>query len=338
MKFKYLLICIAISSTLYSQTINDFNSAPGSTYAVVTATLDQSAGGEGIVWTFNTLTATGDINTDAYTMPTVGELATYPGSTEVLTVTMSPSSAENKVLTKDDTNEVSITGATGDQFDLNYNTDNALIGTFPLAFGYSNTNPVAGTVFVAGTPIGDVTENFTGSITSEVDAYGSLTMNDLGGGVFDDNVTRLKITQNLDFTVLGIFPGTATQVTYNYYADNGDLVFRTTAINLSVPGQGIDEDSSLKESLLSSPLGVSKNNAALNQIQIAPNPVGEQLHIRINNSESIQSVVITDITGRTILKEKSSKGSINVSHLNSGIYFATISTDYGTITKQFIKK
>jgi len=334
MKIKSLLLCIAISGTCYSQTINNFNSALGSIYIEVTATLDQSAIGINAIWNYTNLVTNGNTNVDTYAPPTGTELATYPGTTEVLSVTTLPASTVNQIFTKDDinTNEVSITGATGDAFNLNYDANNALIGTFPLSFGgFPNNDPVAGTVFASGVP-----GTFTGTINTDVDGYGMLTMNDVGGGVFSGNVTRLKTVQNLNISII-IFNGTATQTSYNYYADNGDLVFRTSDVTINIPGI-INQTTSLKESLFTSVLSVNDQSTIFNSFKITPNPVGEYLNIKMNNFETINSILIMDVSGRTILKVDGDSTSIPVNFLNTGIYFASITTDRGAVTQKFIKK
>jgi len=333
MKTKLSFLLFLISLIGYSQTpISDFNSADLSEYAVVTATIDQSATGAGLTWTYTSLSPTGSTTADVPGIPTAGELTTYPGSTSVLTITESPSTNQNNVFTKNVASTVSITGATGDAFSLNYVTDNALIGTFPLSYEYSNSDAVAGTF--SGTASG----TFTGTITADVDAHGTLIMNDVGAGVFSGNITRLKTVQNLNLVISGIFPGTAIQTSYNYYANNGDLVFRATDITISIPIAGINENTSLKESLLTSVLTVNRNEIAINDLIISPNPASNFLNINLRNGTSIKSIQITDLTGKTILKTDGNNTSLNIGHLQTGFYFATVATKNGTTTRKFIKK
>lgn len=331
MKTKLLLFFLTITLVNYSQTpISDFSSADLSEYAVVTATIDQSATGAGLTWTFTSLSTTGNTTADTHALPTAGELTTYPGSTSVLTVTETPSTDQNKVFTENVTSTVSITGATGDAFSLNYVTNNALIGTFPLNYGYSNSDAVAGTF--SGTASG----TFTGTITADVDAYGTLNMNDVGSGTFSGNITRLKTVQNLILSAgfLGVI-GNVEQTSYNYYANNGDLVFRTS--DIVVTGL-VNQTISLKESLLTSVLNINRNELALNMLLISPNPASDFLNIRFENQEEINAIQITDLTGKTILKVNGSNTSINISHLQTGFYFATVATENGTTTRKFIKK
>lgn len=333
MKTKLSFFFFIITFISYSQTpISNFNSALGSEYAVVTATIDQSAAGAGLTWTYNTLVATGNTTADSYAAPTAGELTTYPGSTSVQTVTESPSTNQNKLFTSNVASTVSMTGATGDTFDLNYATDNALIGAFPLNYGYSNSDAVAGTF--SGTASG----TFTGTITIDVDAYGTLNMNDVGSGAFSGNVTRLKTVQNLNLVIAGIFPGTAIQTSYNYYDTNGDLVFRTTDVTINIPIAGINESTTLKESMIVFPLDVNRNELISNDLIISPNPASNYLNINLRNGTSIKSIQITDLTGKTILKTDDNNTSLDIGHLQTGFYFATVATENGTTTRKFIKK
>ena len=72
-----------------------------------------------------------------------------------------------------------------------------------------------------------------------------------------------------------------------------------------------------------------------NNVSIAPNPVDDVLNIQ--SSTPIQSVTLTDVTGKIVLKENAS-ANIAVGHLQKGMYFATIQTDSGSTVKKFIKK
>ena len=158
---KTLLFTILLATQLMvaQSPISDFFSVPNSTYAIVEDdALDESAAGADVTWDFTNLTAIGT-NTDTYTTPTSGELVTYPGTTEVLTIT-TLGGGDNKIFAKDITGAFSLTGAGGGGVDLNYDTDNAIIGTFPLSYGDSSSDAVAGSFTGQG-----ITGTFTGTIT-----------------------------------------------------------------------------------------------------------------------------------------------------------------------------
>ena len=70
-------------------------------------------------------------------------------------------------------------------------------------------------------------------------------------------------------------------------------------------------------------------------ITVSPNPVADVMNI--STSAIISSVVLKDLTGKTVL-ESGTSSSINLSSLAKGIYLAKINTANGTTNKRIIKK
>ena len=87
-----------------------------------------------------------------------------------------------------------------------------------------------------------------------------------------------------------------------------------------------------------------ENTAAQNDLIVFPNPVGEDLsfQIRGNSGATVNTFEIIDASGRVIRRENidnSSQSNINVSSLNSGIYFLRVGTlSDQTIVKRFLKR
>ena len=80
--------------------------------------------------------------------------------------------------------------------------------------------------------------------------------------------------------------------------------------------------------------GVEENTASFN---VYPNPVNDKLYIEAETE--IKEVVVYDVYGRRQVTETPShQGSIDVSELNSGVYFIQIKTEEGNITKRFVKE
>jgi hypothetical protein len=334
-KLPYFLLLFSLIS--FGQTpISNFYSVPNSNFAIVTSTpaIDQSATGANLTWNFTNLTQVGT-NTDSYTTPTALELSAFPGTTSVLTITETSTSDESKIYSQDVAGQVSITGAVATDLELNYISNNALIGTFPLNYNYNNSDPVAGN-YTYTTYSG----TFSGSITSTVDAYGTLNMNDLGEGAFSGSVTRLKTVQNLSLNYIIPNAGTGVQTTYYYYdSSNGNLVFRTNTVSVVVPLLGLNQTTTVMESFLPiSTLSTNQNNMVSTELYIVPNPVGDVLNIRLSQNEIIRSITITDISGRQILNLTDNLTTVSVSNLEVGMYMANITTDKGVYTKKFLKK
>lgn len=336
MKKTLLLLSTVVTFTSFAQApINDFFSIPMSSYAIVESSpaIDQSGTGAGLTWNFNSLTSVGT-NTDTYAAPTVPELGDFPGTTEILTISTAGSMDVNNILAKEEmSGAFSFTGVTAAGIELNYITNNALLGTFPLSYLDTTTDAVSGnfsTDAVSGT--------FTGTIATTVDAHGTLNMNDVGEGAYTGSVTRLKVVQDLILTVF-IFNGTVNQTSYYYYDDsNGNLVFRSNTADIVFAFAGVDESINIMESFLTNPLSTPNNEFVTNDFRVVPNPVNDVLNIQYKAPNTIQSIRVSDINGRVILTSKDATKPMDVSVLQSGLYIVVVQTKSGLKTKKFLKK
>ena len=75
-------------------------------------------------------------------------------------------------------------------------------------------------------------------------------------------------------------------------------------------------------------------------VNIYPNPVSDKLYIE--TEAEIEEVVVYDVYGRIQNLRNSEtqklRNSIDVTDLNSGVYFIQIKTEEGNITKRFVKE
>lgn len=74
----------------------------------------------------------------------------------------------------------------------------------------------------------------------------------------------------------------------------------------------------------------------LNEIKIFPNPVSQNLTISISEMLAYNSASIYSIEGKKLME--TDEKTIDVSSLKSGVYFITIETTQGTITKKIVKE
>lgn len=72
------------------------------------------------------------------------------------------------------------------------------------------------------------------------------------------------------------------------------------------------------------------------KFDIYPNPAKNELFI--NTNEIIREIEIHNVIGISVYNEKKSTKSIDISKLKSGVYFVTIKTDKGIVTKRILKK
>ena len=77
------------------------------------------------------------------------------------------------------------------------------------------------------------------------------------------------------------------------------------------------------------------------KVQIYPNPAQEQLHI-VFPSEMEMDLRVFDVTGKLVIYSPdisfNQKTSLDVSHLQPGIYFLRINSGNGVVTKKFLMK
>ncbi len=82
-------------------------------------------------------------------------------------------------------------------------------------------------------------------------------------------------------------------------------------------------------------LSAPENN--LTELTIFPNPVAERLGIE-SSEKDFESITITDVNGRIVISILDpDSNEIDVSNLNTGIYFLKIASSEGNTTRKFIK-
>jgi hypothetical protein len=330
MKTKLLFSFLFTSVAALAQSIPGFYSpiAPAVNYDVVTssASLNEAAAGANISWNFNSLATVGTSVTQTWASTT----AQFPNTTAMVrtTTTIDGQDNVNDIFLALPASGASITGISFIEVTLNYNTNNLLVGAFPLSYGHNTTDTVSGTFVGLG-----ATGTFTGTAIVQVDAYGSFTAN-VGGIPANTTVTRLKVTQNLTFSSGPIPLGTATQTIYSYYSSQSvtDPVFRSTTTTLNLPLVNIN-DTTISHEILSATLGTGQ--FAVSKTVIAPNPVVDVLHF--SGDTTVTGVIVTDLSGRIVLQSKAAN-DISVSHLSAGIYNVAIQSAAGTTLQKMVKQ
>ncbi len=341
MKTKLLLLLSLIGAYGYSQqpfiSMGSIEELPVFEVLSSETPFDQSNSGPNQIWDISGMTSIGQVSDDPGDLTaseinefpnTTGKVRTYGGVDDVTT--------ESIIFSTENAGVTSITGVISDGLKLNYSTDNASVGSFPLNYGYSTTDAIAGT-FNYGTYSG----TFSGTLTVSVDAHGTF---------FSDNslmydpaiaVTRLKSQQNISL----FYPpfgnvGTITITSYSYQNDSDEMIqniiFRSATTTMVVPLLSINETKTRMELFVAAMLGTPEISKEDNSLKLYPNPVNDFLTIQTN--ETIESITVSDVNGRLVLQSNAPLNTINVSALQNGLYFASITTNTGTVTKKIIKK
>lgn len=223
-----------------------------------------------------------------------------------------------------------------------FDTDDAKMMDYPFAQGASQMDDFAGTTYFSfqGNP---VTAPTTGGIETSVDGLGTLKLADNDYS----NVTRYKIVDttlvDVQIPILGgMYELIRTQ--YEYYvldpsSPNSSLpIFVHASIKFGPEGGAPISDFSLvlSKEEPSQFAGLEKNG--LSQTVVYPNPTSNQLSVQLPSEVNAAQINITDAAGRTVLNttQSSSVQTIDVSPLNKGMYFMTISNGNVSTTKSVV--
>jgi len=74
------------------------------------------------------------------------------------------------------------------------------------------------------------------------------------------------------------------------------------------------------------------------KIKVYPNPANTVLYISNSSTYSINSLQITDLQGKTVKQVNKNTSQLDISNLESGVYFVKILTDKGSLVKKIIKQ
>lgn len=144
-------------------------------------------------------------------------------------------------------------------------------------------------------------------------------------------------------------PVTETKINYNVSATS-DIQYNSSALGWNgsyYPGNGYTSNSlpimihqNIWFHLTSTgTINNTNNTISLANINLYPNPANDKINIVLNNTNDVQNLTITDVTGRTIYSEKVVSNSIEVNTENypTGIYFCKIIGAKTNETLKFIK-
>lgn len=186
------------------------------------------------------------------------------------------------------------------------------------------------------------TASYADNLQLRMSTNGAFTTDPTGGPTAVGDYTNLlvEVNPNLDLTS---YPATWTQYSYTVTGLTGPtdakFAFRYYVTNGGVNGSnsdiiGIDTFS------VDRPTASAQDFFASN-FSIQPNPVNDIFTVTAKNSTAIQNVKVLDLNGR-VVNEMNASGAdntqVNISDLNSGVYFVRVQTENGVGTSKIIKK
>jgi|GEM_PF-1083205 len=106
------------------------------------------------------------------------------------------------------------------------------------------------------------------------------------------------------------------------------------------PGSTIPQEDPIIEPIISTPKLQIDDKALLDKITLIPNPTTGELRIE-SGEMKVDKVEILDVVGRVIFSQNftsSSYQKIDISHINSGVYFVRLTTEQGKVVKKVVKQ
>lgn len=195
-----------------------------------------------------------------------------------------------------------------------------------------------------------VTQGTTHTLTVRVNTDGAYTIHAFAwidfnqDGDFDDANETYDLGQVTGPGPNGTDSDIVTSITPNITIPMGAVLgstrMRVSARYNSNPqkcGTGYDGEVEDYTVIVDAVLGVDDESEILNTISVYPNPVKEQLFINVPNSIDLLDYRVSNTIGQIVLVDKLiNTNQIDVSALNTGIYFLSINTDKGGITKKIV--
>jgi hypothetical protein len=127
------------------------------------------------------------------------------------------------------------------------------------------------------------------------------------------------VTQDVSLDLAAYVGQADVMVKFQYVANDADTI-------------------SVDDILVSGTLGT--NDFLASKFSVSPNPAKNIITISNGSNVLVDSVKITDINGRTVKSVKLNnvvEAQINISELNSGVYFLNINSNEGSTTKKIVK-
>jgi hypothetical protein len=200
-------VCAAqtVTQSFNEPTVGDVDKKYSLDTSAYTAGLPNNVSGANVVWDFTKVTGAFPIVFDSIVIPSAAPGASaYPSATYA----EKRNSINSFFKSTSGPQQTEMLGATSASLSLTF-TNSALVATYPISYGYSNTDAVTGTFKYNST-----TGVCNGSINVVADGTGTLNF---PNGVSFTNVLRVRSAEQL--TLSTTFPvGWIYQTIYHYYA------------------------------------------------------------------------------------------------------------------------
>ena len=193
------------------------------------------------------------------------------------------------------------------------------------------------------------------SISFDQNYQGQLSFYNSGNDSQDFYAFTLTEIDDVEF-ILNAFEGLDSNVILTLYDSTGSSIFSLThdGINTARTSNLVNLNPDTYYFIISesnnqtgsyefkvtpqATLGIENINFE-NEVSLYPNPTKNAINIKLNNYQNV-SVALYDLGGRLILEQElnSEISTVNISHLQNGMYLLKINANNQSITKRVIKQ
>jgi hypothetical protein len=184
--------------------------------------------------------------------------------------------------------------------------------------------------------------SFADNLEMRLSTNGDFTVNPTNGATDLGDFTTLCVAVNpnqdllsyplvwtrLSYTVVGIPTETPCKVAFRYFVTDGGNDGANSDI-IGIDTFSVDRPTASTQEFFA------------NNFSIQPNPVNDVFNLTSNNGSAIENVKVIDINGRVVNEinvSDSESIQVNVSDLNSGVYFVKVQSELGVGTSKIVKK
>lgn len=184
--------------------------------------------------------------------------------------------------------------------------------------------------------------SFADNLQLRMSTNGAFTANPSAGPTDVADYTNLlvEVNPNLDlssypttwtqytYTISGLATPTSVNFAFRYYVTDGGVNGSNSDI-IGIDTFSVDRPTASTQSFFA------------NNFSIQPNPVKDFFTLTAKNNTSIENVKVLDVNGRIVNEinnTNSDNVQVNISELNSGVYFVKVQTEFGVGTSKIVKK
>lgn len=281
------------------------------------------------LWSFASWTATSFVETSTYTtVASTPSAASFPNAT--LAETMSGTGSSITYFKSTPTTfEFQGLHFPSNNVAVNF-SNTAVFATWPVAFGYNNTDPFG------GASTGTVSSTLSGFINLNASGTGTVVM---PGGTTLSNCLQVVVTLTVNQTA-GTFSQTMVSKEYTYY--HSSAKFPVLSYQYQTSTSGTTTTNSFNAFVNTAVVtGLSRNELSSN-LSVYPNPAKEFLTVSLeNNANDMVTYTISNMLGQEVKSANLGtnakiNSTINVAGLSKGIYMLNLKTGTATSVKKII--